>query len=178
MLKNRLQFLLNLVLTCAVVFTLYMQFSSRQRIVYVNTNKLLLEYKGMKEAQASFEQLSASWKANIDTLSSELSRSAEKLEQERATLSAKEVHLTEELLRTKQQQLVQYQQATEQKASQEDARLREQVLSKINAYIQEYGKQHNLSIIMGATEMGNIVYADEVMDVTDDIIQGLNKRRQ
>jgi Skp family chaperone for outer membrane proteins len=30
-------------------------------------------------------------------------------------------------------------------------------------------------MILGATNMGNIVYAEEVTDVTDDVLKGLNE---
>jgi outer membrane protein len=168
------QKVINLFLLIGLFYSFYFHLSPRQKIVYVNTGKLLLEYQGMKEAQAAFREKSALWQANADTLTAEFEKAVQKYESQKHSLTAKETQLTEALLRSKQEQLVQYREAIQQKAAEEDKKLQEQVLSRINAFIKDYGKKQAYSIIMGATTMGNIVYAEEIMDITDEVVKGLN----
>jgi outer membrane protein len=49
------------------------------------------------------------------------------------------------------------------------------VLTQINAYLKKYGKAKGYKIVMAATEYGNIAYADEGLDITADVLVGLNK---
>jgi outer membrane protein len=63
--------------------------------------------------------------------------------------------------------------------------LREQELSqqytsdiwkRINEYVSDYGKEHGYSFIFGASGNGNLMYAGEANDVTDQVIVYINDR--
>ena len=47
-------------------------------------------------------------------------------------------------------------------------------VEKINSYIADYGKKHYYKMILGATMDGNILYADEQDDLTQNILKDLN----
>lgn len=173
--RNQYQLFLNTIFLVALIALFYLHFSAKQKIVYVNTNKLLAEYQGMKDTQAEFEEKAKSWQSNVDTLGSELETKIKQFQQQKTSMSEKEVKLNEELLHTKQQQFVQYREAIQQKAAEEDGKLKEKILAEVNAYIKDYGQQHGYTMIMGATTMGNIVYAEEVIDITNELVKGLNQ---
>lgn len=46
----------------------------------------------------------------------------------------------------------------------------------INQYIAEFGKEKHCDFIFGANGNGNLMFANEVHDVTDEVIQYVNKR--
>ncbi|GAA0189798.1 hypothetical protein GCM10009122_50570 [Fulvivirga kasyanovii] len=152
----------------------YLHFSS-QRVVYVDSTKLVNNYQGMIEARKVFQQKSATWKANIDTLMSEVQNSIKDYEKESGSMTEKEKELSRELIRTKQKQLAEYQKAMNDKAGQEDAQMTSQVLEQVNSYIKKYGEKHDYKIILAATQYGNIAYAAEGLDITDDVLKGLNE---
>ena len=61
-----------------------------------------------------------------------------------------------------------------EKASQEDSEMTSQVIEQVNAYITKFGQDNGYQIIMAATEYGNVAYADESLDKTDKVLEGLN----
>lgn len=133
--------------------------NTRNTLVYVNPNKLLQGYHGAQAQHELFQAKARDWQLRIDSLGTELQalHSAPP-----ATRAAKE------------QQLGQYREAIQQRAQQENQRLTQAVLAEINAYLKQYGKQKGYTFILGATESGNIVYAADEADVTDDVLKGLN----
>lgn len=149
-------------------------FTIPQKLAYVNTAKLVNEFKGMQDARVAYQQKASIWKSNIDTLSNEVRSQILSFDKDSQGLTQKEKELSQELIRAKQRQLAEYQQAMNSQAQQEDGKMTEQVLSEINAYLKRYGESHNLKIVIAATEYGNIAYADEGLDITDDILEGLN----
>ncbi|WP_085950821.1 OmpH family outer membrane protein [Fulvivirga imtechensis] len=155
--------------------TLYYFHFSQQKVAYVDSAKLINGYQGMVEARKEFQQKSSVWKANIDTLAQEVQSAIQDYERESAGMTAREKELSKELIRTKQKQLSDYQRAMNEKAGQEDAQMTAQVLDQVNAYIQQYGKEHGYRIILAATEYGNIAYAEEGLDITAQVLEGLNK---
>lgn len=154
--------------------TLYFVFFKSNEVVYVDTNVLLEQYDGMKVARQQFQLKATQWQANIDTLKSELEKSIKKYEAERSQMSPKEKELNEELINTKRQQFVDYQKGIQQKSQQEDYGMTENVLGQVNNFIESYGKKNGYTIILGANNSGNIVYAEDQLDITPDLQKALN----
>ena len=48
------------------------------------------------------------------------------------------------------------------------------MLEEVNAYLKQYGKAKGYTFLLGATDGGNIVYAAEGTDVSEDVLVGLN----
>ena len=90
-------------------------------------------------------------------------------------MTAKEKALSMELLEAKRKQFGDYQQGIRQKSVQEDGAMTNQVLSEVNAFIGEYGRKKGYTIILGATQMGNLVYASDRLDITDELQDALEK---
>jgi outer membrane protein len=145
-------------------------------MAYIRTNHLLTNYQGFQEATHAYQQKSSAWKANMDTLTKELKDLSIRYEAGKSEMSARERELSAELIRTKQQQLEQYREGIRQMAAQEDREMTADVVQEINLFLKEYGEKHRYRIILGATEAGNIVYAEEAMDLTDEVLDALNRR--
>lgn len=172
--KNTLTIVWLSMLSAAVLFIFYMQFGKSQELVYIDNNKLLNNYQGMLDAREVFQSKATVWQANIDTLMSEVQKSIMDYEKESGKMTAKERELNKELIRTKQRQLKDYQVAINEKSGNEDQQITQGVLTVVNTFIEEYGKQNNYKLILGATNAGNIVYAEEFMDITDEVLEQLN----
>jgi outer membrane protein len=155
------------------LFTFYQLFLKPAQVVYVDSNKLLENYEGMKAARQQFQQKAMQWQANIDTLKSELDREIKKYEGEKGNMSSKERELNEKLINAKRQQFVDYQKGIQQKSQQEDYQMTDQVLTEVNSFIEEYGKKNGYTLILG-TANGNIVYAEEYLDITEALQKELN----
>ncbi len=152
----------------------YNYFDTKDEIVYIDNARLLNDYQGMVAARKSFETKAMSWKSNIDTLTNEVTKSIKQYEKDLARLSKKEKQRSQELIRNKQKQLQNYQQAIQQQSAQEDAKMTEEVLTKVNTFLADYGKSHHYKIIMGANTSGNIIYAEDALDITDKVLAELN----
>ncbi|MFZ6011386.1 MAG: OmpH family outer membrane protein [Bacteroidota bacterium] len=172
---SRFNLALGLVSLAGVVFLTVYTLTTQHKFVYVDSAKLVSSYQGMQDTRKVYQQKAAVWKANIDTLASEVQQQIFKYEKESPKMSAKERQLSQELIRTKQQQLAEYQQAMNTKAQQEDATMTKQVVEQINAYLKKYGQDHGYPIIFAATEYGNIAYAKDGLDITEQVLEGLNK---
>ncbi len=144
------------------------------KIAYVDSGRLLNGYKAMIEARKEFEKKQAGWQANVDSLTTDVQDAIKQYEKVAAGGSSNEKQMARELINTKQKQLYDYQNALRQNAGVEEQRLSQQVLTTVNAYLLRYGKKHNYKLILIAAN-GNIAYADDDMDLTDMVVEELNK---
>jgi outer membrane protein len=163
------------VVIAGLIVVIALQFDKKDAIVYVDAIKLVNGYKGMTAARKEFEIKANAWKANLDTLKTELDVNVKEYEGNKVKLNAKEKQLTEELIQTKFEQFQNYQNMISEKIQKEDQDLTTKVLGRVNDYIKKYGEENGYSIIMAATQYGNIVYAEKGKDITEKVLEGLNK---
>ena len=170
---KRFSSILPLLALVIALVALYFSRSSSE-LVYVDVNKLIEGYSLTKVAKEEFYKKATLMKGNIDSLMNGWQKELQSYEKERASMSAKELKLKQELLQNKQQQINGYQEAIQKQIQEEDKKVTQTVINDINDYVKEYGKKHGYKIIFGASGGGNIMYAQESTDLTQEVLKGLN----
>ena len=147
-------------------------------IVYVRTQVLIDEYLGTKEAQQILQQKKSVWQSNLDTLKADYHRAISQYNQEYSQLSTKERSKKEELLQLQNESLIKYAQSLDQQASKEDEQLTRGILRQIDDYVKQYAEDKGIDFILGTTTTGNILFGDEGLDITDEVLKALNNHYQ
>ena len=145
-----------------------------KKFAYIDSQILLTEYKGMVDVKKEFVKRSQVWEAKMDTLSKNLEDDVKAYEKEKDHMTVGEKKAKEELLRHKQQQLINYKDGLKQQALKEEQELTGDVYKTINEFIKDYGSRKGYSIVFG-TVQGNILYAIEPLNITKEILEGLNE---
>ena len=148
----------------------------KPKLAYVDVNKLLQHYDRTKVDREAFEKKTSVMKANVDSLMTDWQDELKSYEKERASMTKKELTLKQELLQHKQQQINNYQRAVQEQIEEEDQKMTQTVVNDINDFVKAYGRKEDHLIIFGAQGNGNIMYAHEGVDLTDEILEGLNKQ--
>ena len=171
---KKIAFPLAVVALIIACIALYLSTSTNKQ-VYVDVNKLLDGYKRTKQVRLEFETKAKQLNANVDSLMVDWQKEIKTYEKERSKMTKKELELKQQLLSNKQQQINNYQQAIQKQIGEEDKKATQTVINDINDYVKAYGKSHNYPIIFGAGGSGNIMYANQSSDLTQEILEGLNK---
>jgi outer membrane protein len=163
--------------TCLVtcLSLLFVACNQQKNLAYIDVPKVMEKYQGMVDAKKSYQQKMETWQSNIDTLKKELDGSFRNYEKEASKMTSKEAALSRELLKTKEQQYLQYKENFRQKAMEEDRKMTEVVLTKVNVFLKEYGKQKGYAFIFAANGNGSMAYADEKLEITEEVIAKLNQ---
>jgi outer membrane protein len=160
------------------IFHIISNARSDERIAYVDAVRLLSKYKGLADAREELNARSQTWQSNIDTLKLEFDKAVTGYKNLTNSSTAKEKQLMEELIRVKEEQLISYQQTAQEQFQKQDQELSSKLLTKMNDYIKRYGQENGYSMIFTATHIGNIAYGDESVDITDEVLAGLNAEYQ
>jgi outer membrane protein len=147
-----------------------------KHLAYVDSAKLLNSYQAMIKAKKAYAVKAQGWQANIDTLTQDVQKAISQYEQLRATSSARERELSLKLIKAKQNELANYQQAIQATAQQEESKSTRLVVSQVNAFLEKYGQDHGYDLILIATPSGSIAYAKKGLDLTDEVITELNQQ--
>jgi len=144
-------------------------------MAYVDVNLLVDGYTGMKVALQDFQKQSTALNAEADSILSIWKGELMKYEKERSGMTDKEKKAREELLDMKGKQVSAVMEGTKRRVAEAEKKLTEQVFGRVNDFVKRYGKEKGYRIILGANGSGNILYAEESMDITKDVQEALNK---
>jgi len=188
--KNNISIGLNVVLLIAVVVLYVMHFKGDSdssesiessnaapvdlSIAYVNSDSLLKNYD-------FFKQLEKQLIDKRDKLNVEYQNRAEGLQKEinnfqttAGNMTISQARAVEEDLQKKQQNLMMYQDQLRQQLMQEEGKMNSELYDKVSDYLQDYGLDKNLQIVLTYTKGSGVLYANEGLDITDQILTGLN----
>jgi outer membrane protein len=90
-------------------------------------------------------------------------------------MTISQARAVEEDLRKKQQNLMMYQEQLGQQLMQEEASMNSDLYDKVSEYLQDYGKNKNLQIVLTYTKGSGVLYANDSLDITKEVIVGLNE---
>lgn len=148
------------------------------KVAYVRSQDLVYGYMGMKEVQNKFDTQKQLWQSNLDTLKIDFQRSLSKYQEEYKQLPEEERKAKEQMLRAQENNVVQYNDAIAAKYKEEEDKMLQGVLNQVNSFVEKYGKEKGYDIILGTTLSGSILYGENTIDITEEVLAELNKNYQ
>ncbi|MBN1788979.1 MAG: OmpH family outer membrane protein [Bacteroidales bacterium] len=97
---------------------------------------------------------------------------------QRGLITRSDAQTIEQQLYTKQQDLLKLQQDLTTEISEKQAVMNRQVINSIMEYLKENSAQFNYKYVLGTSFGGNILYANDSLDITENIVTGLNEKYQ
>jgi len=150
--------------------------SNSEKIVYVNSDSLLTKYHYFTDLKTKLEAKSKTAQTDLASKEQAFKREVAQYQQQASTLPADQRAATEERLARKQQELQAYTQNAGAAIQNEQAAENEKLYDKVADYLKEYAKKKGYKMVLGYSKgNGTILFADESLDVTSEVIIGLNE---
>ena len=148
---------------------------NQEKTAYVDTTKLIQEYKEMKEVEAEFTSKSDRIKGQLDSLAQSFQAEVQAYQETMNTLSTAQRQEKEQQLMQKQQTIQQQQQMMGNQLRNESDVVIDSIVNKVKDYVKVYGEENDYTYIFGSNESANIMYAKEGLDITEVILEKLNE---
>lgn len=162
---------------CAVVLSIWTFCKEDVKVIrYVRSPDLVYQFEGMKAAQEKFQNQQTLRKSELDTLESDYRRSLSSYNKDYPTLTEKERGEREKLLQAQMRNYQDYQQRMTESSAAEEQEMLEGVLNQINSFAEQYAKAEGIDLIYGTTTDGSLLYGDPALDITDVLLDALNKK--
>lgn len=145
------------------------------KIVFVDSDSLLNQYEYFKVLKSKMEAKGKSADNDMKAKGQAFQRDMQKYQSEAAGMTAEQRAATEERLSRKQQELQAYQQNAGTAFQNEQAKEQELLYNKVADYLKVYAKNKGYKMVLKYQKgMGDILFADPSLDVTTEVIKGLN----
>ena len=144
-------------------------------IAYVNSDSLLKNYDFFKDLEKQLISKSEKLNAEYVNRAEGLQREFQNFQSTAANMTIAQGRAVEEDLKKKQQNLMMYQEQLGQQMRAEEAKMNTELYDKVSDYLQDYGTDKNLQLVLTYTKGSGVLYANDSLDITDQIIFGLNE---
>jgi len=153
-----------------IVFALLFLFFTKDKTGYVDNNKLYKEFKGTKDLEEKLKTNLESERQIIDSLN-QVAVAVEKMFKTKNP-SIEEITTYKQLLTYNDSLKYIYQLNLKEMNN----KISIQVWNTLSEYIIEYGKKYHYKYIFGASGNGNLMYASDKKNLTEDVIKFANKK--
>lgn len=183
----------NIILLILVGYLYYLQFGSDKaksgkqvisaatgnlhqnaRVAYIDLDSLQNNYSYYKKVKEDFERKQTSANNEIAALQKKYQNRAMQLQQKAATMNQKEQEAAMEEINKMQQDMQARKQSIDNELYNYNSKMKEDILNRIQNFLKEYNKDGKYSYIF-SYEPGFMFYKDSTLNITPDVIVGLNK---
>jgi outer membrane protein len=146
-----------------------------EAIVFVNSDSLTQNYTYYKDTRVKLEAKSKKAQGDLASKGNAFQREVAEYQQKAQTMSADERAAQGQRLARKQQELEAFNQNASSALANESAAENEKIYGKIQEYLKDYAKKKGFKYVLTYSKANpNVLYADESLDVTKDVVTGLN----
>ncbi|MFH6988800.1 OmpH family outer membrane protein [Flavobacterium collinsii] len=163
MVKNKSSLLLifnSLLIFALIFYVIFTHFTSRIKIVYVSNVELFDGFAMTKELKRTGEKEFNTRKTALDNLYARI--------QSKSITDSEKESLMKEFIKAKEE-LEQFNQVFASNESQK-------IWSRIHNYTEDFSKENGYQLIIGSDNKTNVLYADEKITITKELLTYINKR--
>lgn len=149
--------------------------SSLRQLAYVNSDSLLQNYDYFKDKAEELEAKRAKLEAEYTNRAQGLQNEINDFQRNMQNMTMAQARAVEENLTQKQQNLIRYQQTLQQELMNDENLVNNELYDNVANYLEEYGRRNNLQLVLTYTKGSGVLYANDSLDITQEVIVGLNE---
>ena len=149
-------------------------------IVYVNIDSLLNGYDYYNDLKTELMKEQKKLETNLNSKGKSLERKAMEFQQkvEKRLVTNNQAQEMQNQLMREQQNLMQLKEQLSMQLLAKEQEMNKSIFEKINSQLKEYNKKGSHKLILSNTYGGNILLADDNMNITETIMTKLNESYQ
>ena len=189
--KN-LSLVINAVLAIALAVLYYLHFSSSSstnparetgspaqigdiKIAFINSDTVLKYFEHFKTSREKLEAKQVKLNNEFRSRAQGLQREIASYQNTVGNLTIGQAKALEEDLTKKEQNLRLYQESLAQELSNDQDKLNQELYASVTSYLKDYGNQNGIHAVFKFDPSSDLLFAGEVMDITQEVIAGLNE---
>jgi len=145
------------------------------QVAYIDLDSLQDKYEYYKVLKADFERKQAASNNEVTNLQKRYQSRAMQLQQKGATMTPHEQEAAMREINQMQQGLQTKKQALDNALYNSNSKMKEDILNKIQNFLKEYNKDGRFDYVF-SYEPGFMFYKDSALNITADVINGLNEQ--
>ena len=147
---------------------------NQNKVAYIDVEVLMKDYEATKELETSLKAKQEKMAKELDSISAPFQLKVQQYYKNQQKMSAKKRSEVEGVLQQEQQFLQSKQQQASQLLQMENQEKSEILTKRVDSFVADYAKLNGFKLILGTSGKGTVLYGEDSMDVTTDILEILN----
>lgn len=157
-----------------VVIVLVLASCNQTKIAYIDVEALMKDYEATKALETSLKAKQEIMAKELDSIGAPFQLKVQQYYQKAQKMSAQKRAEAENALQQEQQFLQSKQQQASQMLQQENQEQSEILTKKVDSFVADFAKTKGYNLILGTSGKGTVMYGDETLNVTAEILDILN----
>ncbi|MDQ3143057.1 MAG: OmpH family outer membrane protein [Bacteroidota bacterium] len=145
-------------------------------IAFFNSDSLLGNLGFFKEGEKGFKKKQESMMNELRNKEMSMQREIEKLQNNAQNMTRNELETAQQKLGKMEQDLMMRKEKLSSQFAQETAEFNEKLHQKVTAYLKDINAEKKYKYVFSFSRDGNIFYADDALDITQQMIKDLNEK--
>ncbi|MDP3313900.1 OmpH family outer membrane protein [Lutibacter sp.] len=158
-----------------VAFAILLASCSETKIAYIDVEVLMKDYEATKALEIMLKAKQETIAKQLDSLQAPFQSKVQEYYANSQKMTPQKRAEVEGALQQEQQFLQAKQQEASQILQKENQENSDALTKKVDSFVADYAKSKGFKVILGTSGKGTVMYGDEKLDVTKDILGILNK---
>lgn len=157
-----------------MVLVAFASCQEQQKIAFIDNGKVINDYQMKIDIEEEFKIKDEAFKKRMDSIGKAFQAEAQAFQATAQKLSPQKQQEQYQALGQKQQGLQQQFQYEQQQMQQLFSVEMDSVISKVNTFVNDYGKKNGYTYILGKNEAGSVMYGSDANDISEAITKAIN----
>jgi outer membrane protein len=158
-----------------LAFAVVLASCNQTKVAYVDVEVLMKDYEGTKALETKMKEKQEAKAKELDSLTAPFQAKVQNYYQAAQSMSPQKRAETESALQQEQQFLQAQQQQASQELQKETQESYEVITKVVDSLVGNYAKSNGYNMIFGTSGKGTVMYGDENLDITKQVLEMLNK---
>lgn len=146
------------------------------KIAFVYTDSVINKYEFFKKKSEEITEKGKKLDSDLQSRAKGFEQEVAIFQQTGGNMTQNQARAKQDELMQKEQNLVAYRNNLMQELSADESKLLNEVYEQVQAFMKDYAKENGIDIILSHTRGGAMWYANDAIDVTNSVVEGLNKK--
>lgn len=144
-------------------------------VAFVYTDSVINKYDYFKTKSEELTEKGKKFEGDLQGRANGFQQEVQNFQQTGGNMTVNQQRAKQEDLAKKEQNLMTYRDNLMQELSADEAALYSEVYDRVQNYLKTYAEGNDLDVILSYTRGGAVWYANDAIDLTESVIEGLNK---
>lgn len=158
-----------------VAITFALVSCNQSKMAYIDVEVLMKDYKATSALELKLKTKQETLAKHLDSLQAPFQAKVQQYYQNASKMTPQKRSEVEQQLQKEQQILQAQQQQASQELQKENQENSEVLTKRVDSVVASYAKTKNYNLIFGTSGKGTVMYGDEKLDITKEILEILNK---
>ncbi|MBI9040854.1 OmpH family outer membrane protein [Lutibacter sp.] len=158
-----------------IAFAVVLASCNQTKVAYVDVEVLMKDYEGTKSLESKMKEKQEAKAKELDSLTAPFQAKVQNYYKAAQTMSPQKRAEAEGALQQEQQFLQAQQQQASQELQKETQESYEAITKVVDSLVGTYAKSNGYNMIFGTSGKGTVMYGDEKLDITKQVLEVLNK---